>query len=70
MLLDWALLVCDRTELRDNGLGDFKALFGNDVAEIATASELRTALETKLATLDCLPAALLRQVFGEAVGRC
>lgn len=29
-----ALFVCDRTELRDNGLGDFQALFGNDAAEV------------------------------------
>ena len=35
-------------------------------AEITAATELRTALESKLATLDRLPSALLRQVFGEA----
>ena len=29
-----ALFVCDRTELRDNGLGDFQAAFGNDAAEV------------------------------------
>jgi len=29
-----ALFVCDRTELRDNGLGDFQAVFGNDAAEV------------------------------------
>jgi len=29
-----ALFVCDRTELRDNGLGDFHAVFGNDAAEV------------------------------------
>ncbi len=34
-------------------------------SEIAAATELRVALEAKLATLDRLPAALLRQVFGE-----
>ena len=34
-------------------------------AEIAAATALRTALESKLATLDRLPSALLRQVFGE-----
>ena len=33
--------------------------------EIAVAIELRTTLEAKLATLDRLPSALLRQVFGE-----
>jgi type I restriction enzyme S subunit len=37
--------------------------------EIAAAAELRTALEAKLATLDRLPAALLRQVFGEGDGK-
>lgn len=31
-----ALFVCDRTELRDNGLGDFQAAFGNDAAEVST----------------------------------
>lgn len=29
-----ALFVCDRTELRDNGLGDFQAAFGTNAAEV------------------------------------
>ena len=29
-----ALFVCDPTELRDNGLSDFQAAFGNDAAEV------------------------------------
>ncbi len=33
-LMGKALFVCDRTELRDNGLGDFQALFGTDAAEV------------------------------------
>jgi type I restriction enzyme R subunit len=33
-LMGRALFVCDRTELRDNGLGDFQACFGTDAAEV------------------------------------
>ena len=33
-LMNKALFVCDRTELRDNGLGDFHALFGTNAAEV------------------------------------
>ncbi len=33
-ILGKALFLCDRTELRDNGLGDFQAAFGNDAAEV------------------------------------
>jgi type I restriction enzyme R subunit len=33
-LMGKALFVCDRTELRDNGLVDFQAAFGNDAAEV------------------------------------
>jgi len=42
-----------------------RALAARLQAEIAAATEIRTALEAKLATLDRLPAALLRQVFGD-----
>jgi type I restriction enzyme, R subunit len=38
-----ALFVCDRTELRDNGLGDFQAAFGNDAAEINTCNPQKNA---------------------------
>lgn len=38
-----ALFVCDRTELRDNGIGDFQALFGNDAAEVGTHNAQRNA---------------------------
>lgn len=38
-----ALFVCDRTELRDNGLGDFQAAFGNDAAEINTRNPQKNA---------------------------
>ena len=35
-LVGRALFVCDRTELRDNGLGDFQEAFGTDAAEVDT----------------------------------
>jgi len=38
-----ALFVCDRTELRDNGLGDIQAAFGNDAAEIDTRNPQKNA---------------------------
>lgn len=38
-----ALFVCDRTELRDNGLGDFQAAFGNDAAEVNTQNPQKNA---------------------------
>jgi type I restriction enzyme, R subunit len=38
-----ALFVCDRTELRDNGLTDFQALFGNDAAEVDTLHPQKNA---------------------------
>ncbi len=47
-----------------------RALAARLRTEIAEATELCGALEAKLATLDRLPAALLRQVFGGAVGGC
>jgi type I restriction enzyme R subunit len=42
-LMGRALFVCDRTELRDNGLGDFQAAFGNDAAEINTRNPQKNA---------------------------
>lgn len=45
-----------------------RALAARLRTEVAEATELCRALETKLATLDRLPAALLRQVFGGADG--
>ena len=39
-------------------------------SEITAATDLRTRLEARLATLDRLPAALLRQVFGDHEGGC
>jgi type I restriction enzyme R subunit len=49
-----ALFVCDRTELRDNGLGDFQALFGNDAAEVDTKHPQKNArvLVATYQTLD------------------
>ena len=49
-----ALFVCDRTELRDNGLGDFQALFGNDAAEVDTRNPQKNArvLVATYQTLD------------------
>ena len=38
-----ALFVCDRTELRDNGLTDFQALFGADAAEVDTLHPQKNA---------------------------
>ncbi|NBV24660.1 MAG: restriction endonuclease subunit R [Proteobacteria bacterium] len=38
-----ALFVCDRTELRDNGLGDFQAAFGTDAAEADTRNPQKNA---------------------------
>jgi type I restriction enzyme R subunit len=38
-----ALFVCDRTELRDNGLGDFQASFGTDAAEVDTRNPQKNA---------------------------
>jgi len=38
-----ALFVCDRTELRDNGLTDFQAAFGNDAAEVDTLHPQKNA---------------------------
>lgn len=38
-----ALFVCDRTELRDNGLGDFQAAFGTNVAEVNTRNPQKNA---------------------------
>jgi len=38
-----ALFVCDRTELRDNGLGDFQAAFGTNAAEVDTRHPQKNA---------------------------
>ena len=38
-----ALFLCDRTELRDNGMGDFQAAFGNAAAEVSTAQPQKNA---------------------------
>ena len=38
-----ALFVCDRTELRDNGLGDFQATFGTNAAEVDTRNPQKNA---------------------------
>jgi len=43
-----------------------RALTARLQAELAAAAALRAALEARLATLDRLPATLLRQVFGDA----
>ena len=37
------LFLCDRTELRDNSLGDFQAAFGNDAAEVDSAHPQKNA---------------------------
>ena len=42
-LMGRALFLCDRTELRDNGLNDFQAAFGNDAAEVDTHHPQRNA---------------------------
>lgn len=38
-----ALFVCDRTELRDNGLGDFQAAFGTNAAEVDSRHPQKSA---------------------------
>lgn len=38
-----ALFICDRTELRDNGLGDFQATFGTNAAEVDTRHPQKNA---------------------------
>jgi type I restriction enzyme R subunit len=38
-----ALFLCDRTELRDNGLTDFQAAFGTDAAEVDTRNPQKNA---------------------------
>jgi type I restriction enzyme R subunit len=38
-----ALFLCDRTELRDNGLADFQNAFGNDAAEVDTRHPQKNA---------------------------
>jgi type I restriction enzyme R subunit len=38
-----ALFLCDRTELRDNGLTDFQAVFGTDAAEVDTKTPQKNA---------------------------
>src|SRR6266480_307792 len=38
-----ALFLCDRTELRDNGLTDFQGAFGNDAAEVDTRNPQKNA---------------------------
>jgi type I restriction enzyme R subunit len=38
-----ALFVCDRTELRENGLGDFLAAFGTDASEVSTRNPQKNA---------------------------
>lgn len=48
-----ALFVCDRTELRDNGLGDFQAAFGNDAAEVDTKHPQKNA-KVMIATYQTL----------------
>ena len=48
-----ALFVCDRTELRDNGLGDFQAAFGNDAAEVDTRHPQKNA-KVMIATYQTL----------------
>lgn len=42
-LVGRALFLCDRTELRDNGLNDFQAAFGNDAAEVDTKHPQKNA---------------------------
>jgi len=42
-LIGKALFVCDRTELRDNGLTDFQGAFGNDAAEVDTLHPQKNA---------------------------
>ncbi len=37
------LFLCDRTELRDNGLADFQAAFGTDAAEVDTKNPQKNA---------------------------
>ena len=42
-MLGKALVLCDRTELRDNSLGDFQAAFGTDAAEVDTRNPQKNA---------------------------
>ncbi len=48
-----ALFVCDRTELRDNGLGDFQAAFRTDAAEVDTRNPQKNA-KVMIATYQTL----------------
>ena len=48
-----ALFVCDRTELRDNGLGDFQEAFGTNAAEVSTKSA-QTNARVLIATYQTL----------------
>lgn len=48
-----ALFVCDRTELRDNGLGDFQEAFGTDAAEVSTKNA-QTNARVLIATYQTL----------------
>lgn len=42
-LMGKGLFLCDRTELRDNGLADFQAAFGTDAAEVDTRNPQKNA---------------------------
>ncbi len=42
-LMGKGLFLCDRTELRDNGLADFQAAFGTDAAEVDTKNPQKNA---------------------------
>ena len=48
-----ALFVCDRTELRDNGLADFQEAFGTDAAEVDTRNPQKNA-RVAIATFQTL----------------
>ena len=52
-LVGRALFVCDRTELRDNGLGDFQEAFGTDAAEVDTRNPQKNA-KVAVATFQTL----------------
>ena len=49
-LMGKGLFLCDRTELRDNGLADFQAAFGTDAAEVdAVAGDASAVAERRRA---------------------
>jgi hypothetical protein len=64
------LPLLDEPFLRAQWDAEFLSFHGLRATTDASLRARIIALDSEIATLDRLPAALLRQVFGEAVGRC